>query len=101
MSCMRCGRCCIDLLWVSEAEIQAMQYYTAKHGIGEQNRNIDTCPFLDRENDCAIYEARPLICREYECSRDMIADQIDRLTQDNRRPRSIRASVLEIATPFR
>lgn len=99
--CMRCGDCCIDLLWVSAAEIEAMRYYAAKEGITQQNRTLEACPFLDREHECAIYEARPEICRVFDCSRNMTNEEIALLNEGGRKPQSIRAAVFNQMTLYR
>lgn len=91
--CSNCGECCSNLIPMSEAEIQRIKRYMAKHPIKEQFyrslldvKNTDmTCPFRDWQNKkCLIYEVRPEICRRFLCSngteysvqvRDVIAKQ--------------------------
>lgn len=78
--CIGCGECCGSLLPLSEREVQAIKRYIKKRGIKPkrhfligENIGFDfTCPFLDtlKEKDkCLIYEARPDICRAFQCNR--------------------------------
>lgn len=81
--CIGCGECCGSLLPLSDREIQAIKRYIKKRGIKpkkyiiicEKNSCFDLgsiCPFLDisKEKDkCLIYEARPDICRAFQCNR--------------------------------
>ena len=81
--CIGCGECCGSLLPLSDREIQTIKRYIKKRGIKlkkyiiicEKNScfNLGSiCPFLDisKEKDkCLIYEARPDICRAFQCNR--------------------------------
>lgn len=72
--CSCCGKCCSDLLPLSDAEIVRIKAYIRKHGIKEQRHNFVvgydlTCPFRDDVNKkCLIYNVRPAICREFMCN---------------------------------
>lgn len=72
--CKHCGRCCTDVLLLTEAEINAIKKrvkqqkltnHTPRH-IG--NERVETCPFLDvANNTCDIYDIRPQICQNFYC----------------------------------
>ena len=72
--CSNCGKCCSNLLPLSEEEIQRIKKYIKAHDIKEQRHNgldgIDmTCPFRDEGNKtCLIYEVRPSICKCFMCN---------------------------------
>lgn len=72
--CSNCGKCCSDMLPLSEKEVSTIKKYMKKHPIKEQRHNfaagVDlTCPFRDEANRrCLIYEIRPAICREFMCN---------------------------------
>lgn len=72
--CIKCGNCCTALLPVSKAEIKTLQKYVKKHRIQKENHaDVDlyfTCPFYDTEKKlCKVYEVRPMICRDFICSK--------------------------------
>ncbi|KAF1078156.1 YkgJ family cysteine cluster protein [Methanogenium sp. MK-MG] len=91
-TCLMCGACCSRgeddgmLVLVSAPEIRAMMDYTGltwdeiaepypdmmpAEGGGTftlawcLRRTEEACIFLDKNNRCTIYQARPLICRTY------------------------------------
>lgn len=72
--CSECGKCCSDVLPLSDNEVNRIKAYIKKHGIKEQRHNvlmgIDlTCPFRDDANKkCLIYSIRPAICRQFMCN---------------------------------
>ena len=80
--CENCGRCCANILMLSDYEIQKIKKYIKKHNITVQNHNslalkedANICPFRrNRENDeknntyCSIYPVRPSICKSYSCN---------------------------------
>ena len=84
--CIQCGNCCSRLLPVTKKEIKEIRRYITKHKIGKQNHGLNvfanptidcTCPFLDTSKmgeKCAIYAVRPLICRDFVCSKGKIPD---------------------------
>lgn len=69
--CSKCGECCTDFLPVTQKEIEIIQEYVIENKIRPQKQilvmqNRLTCPYYDGKK-CLIYEARPLICREFYC----------------------------------
>ena len=72
--CSSCGKCCSNLLPLSDREIKRIKTYVAKHHIKEQRHNVAvgvdmTCPFRDEANrKCLIYEIRPAICQQFMCN---------------------------------
>ena len=98
--CSNCGECCADLLPVSDEELARIKAYVKKHHIQEQNIkpffdpqavNL-TCPLRnDKEKRCEVYPVRPLICREFICSKSLQQAKHDRdLVHASRTPRSMR-----------
>ena len=76
-SCKKCGACCANFLLLSNEEILQIKQYIINNNIKPVNRNSplimdgtydNCCPFLTKENLCAIYSVRPSICKEFECS---------------------------------
>lgn len=76
--CVGCGKCCSDILPISEKEIKDIKRYVRKHRIKEHRHNLPlvehfdlTCPFLNDSKDCdkcEIYPVRPQICRVFQCN---------------------------------
>lgn len=63
MRCDRhCGECC-GVVMCSEDDYQRVKRYAKRRGIKPLEQGID-CPFY-QDGQCAVYEARPLICRMY------------------------------------
>lgn len=77
-ACIKCGKCCANILMLSNIEIKIIKEYIEKHKISVINRNsallkedVNICPFLHKDNNsiyCAIYEVRPSICRSFSCN---------------------------------
>lgn len=75
-NCNKCGACCANFLLLTNKEISQIKQYIIKNRIKPINRNsslmtntpYNCCPFLTKDNLCAIYSVRPLICKEFECS---------------------------------
>jgi uncharacterized protein len=64
-----CGECCGPVP-VTAAELGAVRDFMKKHDVVPRDNGPLTCPFL-QEGRCAIYGARPLICRIFGHSRDL------------------------------
>lgn len=75
--CSNCGKCCSNLLPLSNQEVKRIKAYIKKHGIKEQRHNVAnavdmTCPFRDEANKkCLIYSIRPAICRQFMCNHSL------------------------------
>lgn len=71
--CRGCGECCGRFLPLTPADKVRLTAYVRSHGIEphpEPRGIVDlTCPYLNRERECMVYEARPEICRGYSCSK--------------------------------
>lgn len=76
--CSGCGECCADLLPLTKGEIKRLRDYARKHHLQENKRSfLETkggpdlsCPFRNEHTkQCDVYSVRPLICKEYICSR--------------------------------
>lgn len=74
--CSRCGGCCASVLPVSDEEVAALREYAKEHGIAPKlpdgpNVAYLQCPFLEKRpdgrTDCLAYEARPAVCRVFQC----------------------------------
>lgn len=74
--CSGCGRCCTDVLLLSNEEIWKIKKYLNNHPeIRPVNRSLfvdkiacNICPFLQKNNKCSIYDIRPRICKNFLCS---------------------------------
>lgn len=76
--CSGCGECCADLIPLTKGEIKRLRDYARKHHLQENKRSfLETkggpdlsCPFRNEHTkQCDVYSVRPLICKEYICSR--------------------------------
>ena len=66
-----CGECCSRFLPLTAHE--AMQMRLAARNVEvrppDPDADIDfTCPFLDEDKRCMVYEIRPSMCRAYNCA---------------------------------
>lgn len=68
--CVGCGDCCGHYLPLTAQEIAEIILYTQEHGIKPNYTGID-CPWLAKNRTCAIYKARPSICKAYHCVKHM------------------------------
>lgn len=78
IDCVNCGKCCANILMLSDTEIIKIKNYIEENNISIINRNsvllkedINICPFLRNDHNsthCAIYEVRPSICRSFSCN---------------------------------
>jgi Fe-S-cluster containining protein len=58
-----CGQCCAEVFPVSEAELERVVLYANEHGL-EPRREAGVCLWY-QEGRCAVYEARPMVCRVF------------------------------------
>ena len=85
--CSNCGECCTDLLPLTAKELRRIRAYARENGLAEHRQApfFDrgatdlTCPFRNQQTHrCDIYPARPLICREFICTKSLKAAHKDR-----------------------
>ena len=74
--CSKCGECCGTVLPIDQEDADKIQDYVVKHKIFPQRhllimRQKWQCPDYtgNKEKGCAIYEARPKICKIYQCNK--------------------------------
>ncbi|MDO4291090.1 MAG: YkgJ family cysteine cluster protein [Eggerthellaceae bacterium] len=66
--CEQCGRCChINVIAVSPEEVARMRAYASEHGIEPIDYGKDRCCFSGADYRCRVWEARPQICRLFNC----------------------------------
>ena len=95
--CSGCGQCCGDILHLSKKEIHRIDRYLKEHKVEATPRIVlvsydNTCPFRDNKSKkCKIYEARPDICRVFQCNKkpEDVAKNRE-LTNKGKLPRSMR-----------
>jgi hypothetical protein len=80
--CNRCGGCC-GPVGVTREELDSITEFCHEQGIGWAECSPFDCGFLDKHNDCLIYEVRPFICRIYGVTKQVTCPVFPRLgTQD-------------------
>lgn len=70
--CRGCGECCSRFLPMSPFDRARLRAYVRWHGVAAHApwARLDlTCPYLTDGRECAVYAARPEICRVYRCDR--------------------------------
>lgn len=79
--CSQCGGCCSSLIPITDQELTYMRRYADKISFKPEIPNCDPtviylkCPFLDaKTNACAIYPARPDVCRAFSCHNSTTAN---------------------------
>lgn len=60
-----CSSCCVDGLTVLPVEAHAIAAHVAARGLDDVVEGGDGCVFLDTAGRCAVYAARPLLCRTH------------------------------------
>lgn len=111
IDCLNCANCCkttspifrdIDIDRIAQhlgiRPAALVEQYLHLDEEGDYVLNIAPCPFLDEENYCTIYEARPKACREYPHTDRKNFHQILDLTLKNT---SICPATLEIVKRLR
>lgn len=81
--CSKCGECCGIILPIDQEDANRIQEYVVKHKIFPQKHlrimtNKWQCPFYsgNKEKGCSIYEARPKICRIFQCDKTPNIDDL-------------------------
>ena len=79
--CEKCGSCCqIAVLSITPDELTTMHACIEDEGIIPVDRGYDMCPLRSEEGTCMIWDARPQICRLYNCQvfrRDIMDEKPD------------------------
>ena len=68
--CRGCGECCSRFVPASVFDLRRLEPYVRKRGVmpREPRGEVDlTCPWLTDSGECAVYAARPEVCRAYRC----------------------------------
>ena len=74
--CSKCGECCGAILPLDQEDVDKIEKYVLANEI-YSNKNILVmqnklqCPYYtgNREKGCAIYPARPKVCKLYKCDK--------------------------------
>lgn len=88
-NCKACGECCSRFLPMSEFDMQRLSNYVFNHNV-KPHAKVDgafdlTCPYLDKNKECAVYIARPEICRAYRCDKQVCGELLDFFGSSNAR----------------
>lgn len=79
--CKGCGECCSRFLPMSKFDIQRLSNYVFDHDVKthvEVDEVFDlTCPYLNDNKECAVYIARPEVCRVYRCDKQVRGESLD------------------------
>lgn len=76
--CSQCGGCCSNRLPLTNQEVKELKELIKKKRLKPISHlpvviatpAIDMmCPFMDQNNQCVIYEQRPMICKVYCCNK--------------------------------
>lgn len=74
--CSKCGECCGIVLPIDQDDADKIQEYVLKNNISPQKQLLILtgrlqCPYYtgNKLKGCAIYEARPKICRFFKCDK--------------------------------
>ena len=74
--CSKCGECCGDILPLDQEDVDKISEYVLEnkiHSIAATliMQNKLQCPYYtgNKEKGCAIYPARPKVCKLYKCDK--------------------------------
>lgn len=88
-NCKGCGECCARFLPMSEFDLQRLYVYVQKHNIKPRKYGVNaldlTCPYLTDTKECAVYHARPEVCRTYRCDKQVRGENLDFYGSNNAR----------------
>lgn len=66
--CECCGDCChIAVLSITDDELAQMHEYIDANDIVPIDRGYERCPLRGDDGKCMVWEARPKICKLYNC----------------------------------
>jgi len=96
IDCLSCANCCkttspifrdVDITRLSKhlkiSSVQFIALYLHKDHEDDYVLNESPCHFLQEDNTCAVYENRPLACREYPHTNRKKMNQILKLSVKN------------------
>ena len=80
--CSGCGACCSDILPMSLPEVNRIRKWVAQHKYVPNTQILPmmtatydmTCPFLNKQKKCDIYEIRPAVCKLFHCWKKQMSD---------------------------
>lgn len=77
LDCKKCGECCGTITF-SGIERLIIEEYVAKKGLSLESFTVTrNCPALDENNNCVIYQVRPMICRLYGVSEGLLCPYVE------------------------
>jgi uncharacterized protein len=95
-NCLTCANCCkttSPIFYTKDIEraakalkMKAVDFQKQYLRVDEDNDNVlqgSPCPFLQSDNECAIYDSRPNACREYPHTNRKNFVQLTELTYKN------------------
>ena len=66
--CTCCGQCCgLNVLAITPEELNAMHECIERKHVHPIDRKGERCPLQSPEGGCMIWEARPQVCRLFNC----------------------------------
>ena len=66
--CKQCGTCCaINVLCMTADDYLKMKHFVEERGIAPIDYDRRRCCFQNPNGTCLIWEARPQVCRLYNC----------------------------------
>lgn len=81
--CSKCGECCGSILPLDQEDANKIQDYVVKNRVFPQRQLLIVrgklqCPYYtgNRNKGCSIYDARPKICRMYQCNKKPTVDEV-------------------------
>lgn len=80
--CSKCGECCGTILPIDQQDLDKITKYVLENKIHSNSTVLIMqsklqCPYYtgNKTKGCAIYEARPKICRYYKCDKKNITKE--------------------------
>lgn len=101
--CKGCGECCSRFLPVSKFDTKRLNDYVRKHHIKPHKPTAEvfdlTCPYLTDTKECAVYPARPEVCRAYRCDKQVRGELLDFFGSGNAKVVDMREWATVMAMP--
>ena len=67
-----CGECCSRVLPLTPNEVELLRMAVEERGIELRPEEAEydfTCPLLGQDRTCMVYDVRPIVCRDFDCSK--------------------------------